>query len=763
MNKLSQTSRKRRRTAANPPTRLSWPPSSKVSASTLATTAEDTSRSLHHVSSSSLEKWGSDNVNINSSFSDQKLSSFTPKSSSSISPSKSESVNNTSSRRNYATLKSISFHPNVNLKKTRGNVSTSNMNRKMKSSSSSKTPNNNKKEDYVDDAKNNQLWVDKYKPTKIEEICIAPKKIGEVREWMVKFQNSNRISNTHPHDNYRNQSRSKLLILVGSAGIGKSTLVHLLANELHWNILEWNELHQTTTMYNTSYSRSMQRPVSQLSSFEEFLSNAALGWNIPLVQSKQSAPAHEKPSTRLSSKQSILLIDEIPNLHTKDNESRFRDILSQYLQKTQIPTIFIYSNVLEGKYNPDDLAKFIDPMILASPSMVRIMQINPATKAKMKQCILRIVKQEEEEEAAARTPPPNDQSGGIVSNFVRKKRGRGRQRMKAKPFLLSSSLSGIITNELIEELHSQSGGDIRHAIMTLQFQFVGLVKESIACNRSTSGGGSSSSNSQLSQGQSTSKSGSSNSQRDVRLSTFHALGKLLYAKRLSSKSKSKSSLTAMTTTVIANYQNFHDASWNNDKRQPLEFEPEQVLDQSAISLNNAVHFMGYHSPDFFSDIDDLEKAMCRFSDAALFMDKSYVSVKCEKETICINFGTNPFFVQLCVILKQQTSNINDVSFPNGYATSLISRSVGDANKHPAPSKYRPLSSPKVYDVIRKSSQNKTKAVQLCKKLSNQLEHLDLQCTVWASSSFSLEYLPLLKQIIPEGTSEKDRQNKIVFA
>ena len=74
------------------------------------------------------------------------------------------------------------------------------------------------------------LWTDKHAPLKSVDLAVAPKKVKEVAAWMQKAD-------------------SKLLILIGKPGIGKSTMVRLLAKELHIDLQEWKE---GTTAYDES-------------------------------------------------------------------------------------------------------------------------------------------------------------------------------------------------------------------------------------------------------------------------------------------------------------------------------------------------------------------------------------------------------------------------------------------------------------------------------------------------------------------------------
>lgn len=158
-----------------------------------------------------------------------------------------------------------------------------------------------------------------------------------------------------------------------------------------------------------------------------------------------------------------------------------------------------------------------------------------------------------------------------------------------------------------EEMHLQSAGDLRHAIMTLQFQ------------KSTNN-----SRKYLKQ---TEKIGSKDnnkvkSDRDTKLSTFHALGKLLYAKRkqispsmTSASLLNSSQATVGITTIVSGKF--------GEERPPLAFNPELVMDQSDIGLGGALSFLEYHSPEFFTDVSELSAAFNLYSDAATFLDRSF--------------------------------------------------------------------------------------------------------------------------------------------
>ena len=322
--------------------------------------------------------------------------------------------------------------------------------------------------------------------------------------------------------------------------------------------------------------------------------------------------------------------------------------MNRYIAKTNTPTVFIFSNVTEGKHKPEDLERLFDERILYSP-FVHVLQINPVTKAKLKSTMKDIMKKE-----------------NINMSIQR-------------------SVDGYL-----DDLHSQSGGDLRHAIMNVQFRI---------------GAG------QFAQTFSTMKKLDSSSQKDTKLSTFHALGKLLYAKRMTEEdAKGIQQGDGINSNGEINY---HGSQWNHDRRPPLQFDPERALEGGDIGLSGAIAFIHDHSPDFFSDITELSVAFDTLSDSAHLMSRPMAD-------------------------------------HDDYAISLCSRAVGDANKHPAPSKFRQLAAPKMYEMMRTKRENSMKMEHVCKRLSYRYQHLSLDVNIRSSGQFASQELPFVKSIIPEG-------------
>lgn len=492
----------------------------------------------------------------------------------------------------------------------------------------------------------NKMWTEKHAPKCIKDLCVAPKKIDEVKQWLVSHSNCRQtkresvqtetiVEDLDPWempDEWETDvlsPESKFMILVGSPGIGKSAMVYALAAELNLEILTWNDAHAEYVDYQSQSTEAYLPYQSQMSSFEEFLSSGGVGMDsLELDLGDENAGTMNKGAKKAEQTHgSIILIEEIPNLYNAQAAQSFRNVMERHIQRTSVPTIFVYSDVYEGKHKPEELERLISSNILYS-NLVQILTIQPATKAKMKKCLQSIAKVE-----------------GI----------------------------GTMSSDFLEEMHLSSGGDMRHAVLAMQFRF-------------------SSENTGQHGGKETAK-------RDTKLSMFHALGKLIHAKR-----KPLCQDTSEETKM-----------WD-DGRGPLEFDPEDIMSRSGMAVGSAASFLSYHCPDYFTDITEMSRAFDRFSEADMFVNRFYQG------------GAG-----------QSTME---------YASSIASRAIADSNRSPAPPAFRQLSAPKVFGVMKKSSENEVKMDQLRKRLSYGGK-MALESNIGSAQRFVTESLPHMRCVLPE--------------
>lgn len=77
------------------------------------------------------------------------------------------------------------------------------------------------------------------------------------------------------------------------------------------------------------------------------------------------------------------------------------------------------------------------------------------------------------------------------------------------------------------------------------------------------------------------------------MTQFHALGKLLYAKRAPPDSAASDRAGGRSTAA--------GGGGDGEGRGPLAFVPEEVLSQGGMELDWALAFLQYHCVDFYTD------------------------------------------------------------------------------------------------------------------------------------------------------------------
>jgi cell cycle checkpoint protein len=431
------------------------------------------------------------------------------------------------------------------------------------------------------------------------DLTVAPKKIKEVQAWLEEAA----LPGT-----------AKFLVLAGSPGVGKSTLVHCLARELHWDLVEWREAFSSS--WQPNYAEASMEYESSLQNFESFLAQNAVGYPSLGLQQQSSRPSPGKSNRQ---GRSLILLQDLPYCHGMEAEARLRASLTKFVQESIAPTVLIFSDVAEGKHRPDDLERLVEAPVLYS-QLTRITTVPAATKSRLKRCVEAVTSAE------------------------------GLPRLSPSQY---------------EDLHLQSGGDVRHALMTLQFEMA-VTSSATAPGKSTG--------------------------RDQRLTAFHALGKLLYAKR----------------EVRAG-----EASHQGD-RPPLNFDPEQVVERTGMDVSRVLDFVQFNGMDFFTDVEELSRAWERLSDAAMWA----------------SHGSSR--------RSQGQEQISQTTF----AASLAGRSVANFNRHPAAGKFRQLSAPP----------SSSRQAQANADLLTQ--HMERQATLgqvrWSveTSSWAQERVSYLQKITP---------------
>ncbi|RLV96332.1 Checkpoint protein RAD24 [Spathaspora sp. JA1] len=192
-----------------------------------------------------------------------------------------------------------------------------------------------------------QLWVDKYAPTSVSEICINPTKLTQVK---------NALTSMISH-----RSSTRVLVISGPSGSSKSTTVKLLAKELIPSqdcIVEYNESFE----------------------IEDFLNNCRY---------------------RVGNNLAVILIEEFPNIYHPPTLEKFRRVIQEWISYdgVELPPLVIC--LTEVEYGENEVGYSIDNTLNVDTvfgrslvSQIEVIKFNPIATRFLNKTILNIVKNE---------------------------------------------------------------------------------------------------------------------------------------------------------------------------------------------------------------------------------------------------------------------------------------------------------------------------------------------------------------------------------
>ncbi|KAG8761391.1 Cell cycle checkpoint protein rad17 [Serendipita sp. 396] len=307
-----------------------------------------------------------------------------------------------------------------------------------------------KKREQSDD----RLWTDVYSPKTEHQLSVHKKKINAVRGWLLDAFEGLELKK------YR-----KLLILSGPAGCGKTATLRVLSRELRFRILEWQNSSEDA-FGDDNYDSLSGKFVAFMGRASEFT---------PLPSSLESPQSHLG--------RQVILLEDLPNLLHGPTLQIFQNAITQHIETSDVPLVIIISDLGSRGEHKDEEGRFsrqtdtinvrtvVPPSLAQSPYITQI-EFNPIAPTLMRQGLKQLVE----------------------SHY-------------------GDSPDGRPTKETIELIVESSNGDIRNAIISLQFTSTTLADA-----------------------KKQRKKKSSNlialiTRREHSLALFHLLGKILYNKR----------------------------------------------------------------------------------------------------------------------------------------------------------------------------------------------------------------------------------------
>lgn len=477
-----------------------------------------------------------------------------------------------------------------------------------------------------------ELWTDKYFPRRSCDLAVHNKKVAEVQLWLSAAQSA--AGSSPPHH--------RLVVLAGPPGCGKSATLRVLAQEAGMRLVEWSDTsgqgvaryRESESVFNTRHEFGTEY-TSQLDQFEEFLNSARYPPLSVLGGGNRSGSRSRKGA------EALVVLEDLPSTKEYSSErewdvggskqERLREVLRTFVTTTSQPAALILSDAADKASALKQMENLLGPQLCASP-LVELIVFNPASATGLRRALTAVAT------AEGIQPPGN----------------------------------------LLQEIADASNGDIRHAILTFQFQSVPdsslkgassakgsaakLSDDDAGSKRKKSKEGKGKDKKETSKNPKAHKSSSGGAaamgaDRDVFLSHFRVLGKLLYAHR----------------------QECAPAAGHT--RPPLSFSPEDILNCSGLSTDGAAAFLQYHCVDFFTKSDEVSDALSTLSDADLFVAAQYDGTRGSGGGGDVSAGGG---------------GSASSAYPEAYAASLAARASAVARHADCVSKMRTFGAPPVF-------------------------------------------------------------------
>ncbi|KAJ0969942.1 hypothetical protein J5N97_022819 [Dioscorea zingiberensis] len=438
------------------------------------------------------------------------------------------------------------------------------------------------------------------------------------------------------------------LVITGKAGVGKSAAIHVIASEIGAELCEWKTPTPTLWQEHIHNSNLGLPYMSKLDEFESFVEKTR---KYSLLQTSNSEGLR-KPL--------ILLIDDLPVINGRAAFLRLTKCLTTLSHSTRVVTVILlteYCKTESGGSPTHHYEELETSLCRAGASKVTF---NPITVNSIKRTLFRICQLEGHD----------------------------------------------VTADLINYIAKSSGGDIRHAITSLQYcclrpdkYFSAQLSEGIS-SKIKSENSTLLPLSSIKEGKDAYSALSFPFGRDETLTLYHALGKFLHNKR------EITDQSALDSEPILLKDSF--------LRNPLKMDaPEIILSQANGQGRLITDFLHENVLDFISDeaIDDAWLV---------------ISYLCEADCLLSN--------ALCPTYPRRLNvKYGSEGIAQSIASSVAARGVLFGNSHPSHSRWHTIRSPRLWQIEQSMGLNK-----------NQMRQETFESYPCNMSEMASEYRPRIK-------------------
>lgn len=405
------------------------------------------------------------------------------------------------------------------------------------------------------------MWTDAFAVSTAAELAVHAKKVAAVRDWIASTRT---IASSSSRDALH---RPRVLCLTGPPGAGKSATVRALARDLNLDLHEWHAAPVVKKI-----NAAMIDP--EHSDVDDALLAPLARWlnEHAAFRSLLAAPTAHK----------LLLIDELPYLHSERERTAFRNIVDRFCRSARFPLVIVLTDSVALRVRNLLPSYDNDALPLAT------IAFNATPPTLLRKALLRVLAR-----------------AGVAD----------------------------VPDALIDHVAEQCQGDVRHAINTLQMMCVGHRRQPRVAGMAPPparpnkrkktplaarhGNGASSSGVASPTAMTTTSGGAAAAGlsdpfvltigRDETVSLFRALGKVLIGKREDSNGASESKSRPMSVTFLDG--NARRRSRNVDGRPPLAFDPEELLLATNMDTNMFSLFLFENYVPYFDSVLDEERSI----------------------------------------------------------------------------------------------------------------------------------------------------------
>ncbi|KAH8267349.1 hypothetical protein KR018_011803, partial [Drosophila ironensis] len=159
-------------------------------------------------------------------------------------------------------------------------------------------------------------WMEAFAPASSEDLAVHPKKIGEVRDWLLHCEA------------VRRKFPAQMCLLTGPTGAGKTATLQVLAREMGYQLQEWINPVDSEVVTGLGDQPSHQVfTASHSEAFRSFLLRASRYKSLLVPQQKR-----------------LLLVEDFPNIFLGDGDGNFSELLDDYSVYGKCPLVFVVAD-----------------------------------------------------------------------------------------------------------------------------------------------------------------------------------------------------------------------------------------------------------------------------------------------------------------------------------------------------------------------------------------------------------------------------------